>query len=119
MHLPEVGHLEDPDSESEQPAERPLRMALRNSAVALFGIAVAGGGFWLESRESGGMDAVWWWLWGATAAFVLIVCFAHAFLASLLGGRAAATALKLIVTLVLFGMIIAVWWSLQPKDGAH
>ena len=119
MHLPEVGHLEDPESESEQPTERPLRMALRNSAVALFGIAVVGGGFWLESRGAAGVGRVWWWLWGATAAFVVIVCFVHAFLASLLGGRAAATALKLIVAVVLLAMIIAVWWSLQPKDGAH
>jgi hypothetical protein len=30
-----------------------------------------------------------------------------------------ATALKLIVAVVMFAMIIAVWWSLQPKDGAH
>jgi hypothetical protein len=117
MHLPEVQEFEDPQGESDARVELPIRMAVRNSVVALLAIALACGFLWAKAvgDDSG---PVAFWIWGAVAGFAVAVCFAHALLGARYGGRRAAAFLKAVTVLVLAGMLFAVWWILRPKDGA-
>jgi UDP-N-acetylmuramyl pentapeptide phosphotransferase/UDP-N-acetylglucosamine-1-phosphate transferase len=51
------------------------------------------------------------------AGFVIVVCFAHAFLAWRWGARRAAGFLKVVVAIALAGMLAGLWWYLRPKNG--
>src|SRR5688500_3650746 len=117
MHIPEVKHLEDPESENEARTQAPMRMALRNASAALLGIAMIGIGFAVKAHFDP-ETRVAWWIWPAVATFAVVVCFVHAFLAAIVGGKRAARFLKVVMVLVLAGMLFALWWSLQPKEGA-
>jgi len=92
-------------------------MACRNAAVALFGIALCGGGFWLKVHLSGNGAETYWWIWAAIAAFVVAVAILHALLASWFGVHRATAFLKVVVVFALAGMLFGVWWYLRPKDG--
>ena len=118
MKLPETQHLEDPQSRQDKRVEFPLAMALRNCAVALLGIALTGGAYWLEVHAHGtDRSGTYWWIWAALTAFVILICFAHAFLGWRFGARRAGAFLKVVVALALAGMLAGLWWYLQPKNG--
>src|SRR4051794_13245513 len=53
MKLPELQHLEDPQNQLDERATHPLAMALRNAGVALLGIALTGGVYWLKLQSQG------------------------------------------------------------------
>jgi len=119
MRLPQTQHLEDPQSQQDDRVQFPLQMALRNSAVALLGIALTGGAYWLKLHSHGDTSdlATYWWIWAALTVFVIAVCFAHALLGWRLGARRAGTFLKVIAALALAAMLAGLWWYLQPKNG--
>jgi hypothetical protein len=122
MHLPQTQHLEDPQSQQDDRVRYPLQMALRNSAVALLGIALTGGAYWLKLHSHGdtrvtGDLATYWWIWTALTVFVIAICFAHAYLGARLGAKKSATFLKVIVALALAAMLAGLWWYLQPRNG--
>ena len=93
-----------------------MAMAARNSAVALLGVAMTGGAYWLKMHTSGPGGPTYWWIWGALAAFVVAVCFAHAFLGFFFGARRAGTFLKVVVVLALAGMLLGLRWYLREKS---
>jgi hypothetical protein len=115
MELPETRHLQDPQSQLDQPVKRPFAMALRNSAVALLGVALTGGAYWLKLHTHGPGGETYWWIWGALAVFVVAVCFAHAFLGFFFGARRAGMFLKFVAVLALAGMLLGLRWYLQDK----
>src|SRR5437867_1067087 len=117
MPLPDLQQLADPQTERDEHAARPLVMALRNSGVALLGIAMTAGAYWAKLHLHGPGGPTYWWMWGAAAGFVVAVCFAHALLAWRFGARRAAVFLKVVVAPALAGMLAGVWWYLQPKNG--
>jgi hypothetical protein len=117
MHLFNVKPFEDPQNEDDARPARPMRMALRNSGAALLAIGVLGLGYWLKFETGRTKGPVYWWIWGAVAAFAVLVCFAHAALASHLGARRAGNFLKVVVAIALAAMLFGVWWSLQSKNG--
>jgi hypothetical protein len=113
MELPEVQHLEDPQNRSDAPVARPMRMAIRNSAVALLGIGLIAGGIFFKLWWYENTGEVYWWILPALAAFAVVTCFAHALVAAKFGGRRATNVLKIAAALVLAAILFAVWWSLR------
>src|SRR5215211_2061867 len=111
MQLPEVQNFEDPQNQQDQRIQHPFHMAVRNSAVALLGIALVGGVYWIKVHVHSNV-ATYWWIWGAVAGFVVVICFAHAFLAAQIGARRAGTFLKVVAGLALAGMLLGLKWYL-------
>src|SRR6476620_5888072 len=100
MHLPELKGFEDPQGASDERVARPIRMAVRNSVVALLGIALAGAGLWVKYVNEWNSGIVAFWIWGAVAGFAVFACCAHAFLGARFGARRAGEFLKIVGFLV-------------------
>src|SRR3954454_8772900 len=118
MKLPELQHLEDPQNQLHERATHPLAMALRNAGVALLGIALTGGVYWLKLQSQGNVRQPYWWISGAVAGFVVVVCFTHAALAARFGAHRANTFMKIVAVIALVGMLLGLRWYVQPKGGA-
>ena len=113
MELPEVQHLEDPQNQSDAPVARPMRMAIRNSAVALLGIGLIAAGIFFKRWWNEDTGPVYWWILPALVGFAIVTCCAHALVAAKFGGRRATNVLKVAAAFVLAAILFAVWWSLR------
>ncbi len=118
MEIPQLRHLEDEQTEADARPARPMQMALRNASIALLGLLAVGGGYAVKYYLHGATNPVAWWIWPSVAAFAVVVCFAHALLASQFGARKAGIFLKIVCVMVLAGMLIALKVYLMPKEGA-
>jgi hypothetical protein len=83
----------------------------------MVGAGVLLGARWLSLRLRGYDGPVYWWIWWAVAAFAVVVCASLPLLSVKLGARGAARLLAVVGVLVIAGMLVAVWWSLQSKNG--
>jgi hypothetical protein len=105
--------LVDPETLSAGRIRHPFRVGLRNSLATLLAIgvwallkiaAVVGKGYTID-----------WWVWPLVGSGVIVVCFAHAYLGALIGGRRANDVALIVLFLVLTGIII---WFEHVDKGA-
>jgi hypothetical protein len=89
----------------------PFRVGLRNSVVALIAIAVGGISQLIRVLLGGGGIAGW--VWPVAIAGLVFVCFAHAYLGALVGGRRANNVALVLLLAALFAMII---WVTRVAD---
>jgi uncharacterized membrane protein len=108
LHTASLVH---PETMSAERIRHPFRVGARNAAVALLGIAVGGIAQLIRVLLGGGGVASW--VWPVAVVGLIVVCFAHAYLGALIGGRRANNVALVLLLAVLLGMII---WVTRVAD---
>jgi len=92
-----------PETMSSEPIRHPFRVGFRNAVVALLAVAIAAA-FHL-ARIIGTGDSIALWVWPVAAIGIVLVCFAHALLGAIIGGKRANNVALIVLVIALIGII--------------